>query len=203
VFRQGFAIDRVREDMRMMDVQSPEALMAKQLASQQTAFAIAGPGRVQSDLFPVLEYVAPQAFYMGTVSRLLDHYDERTRQQWLAPADKLSVLGSLPQENVQIIFSPASTVNKELWGCVFGSASGADVPCVFQTPGTSPPPGASGTIVDQAGKAFSTGNLSKARQLVALALKQKPDDPMAGYVERVIERAEKMRAVDDKTQATR
>jgi hypothetical protein len=104
---------------------------------------------------------------------------------------------------VQVIFSPASTVNKELWGCVYGSASGADVPCVFRTPAPSPPPGTSGTIADQAGKAFSAGNLSEAQQLVALALKQKPDDTMAGYVGRVIQRAQKMRAVDDKPQATR
>jgi hypothetical protein len=47
--------------------------------------------------------------------------------------------------------------------------------------------------VDQAEKAFSTGNLSEARQLIAPALKQKPDDAMAGYVERVIERAQKTR----------
>ena len=203
VFRQGFAIDRVREDMRMMNVQSPEALMAKQLASQQTAFAIAGAGRIQSDLFPVLEYEAPRAFYMGAVSRLLDHYDERTRQQWLALPDKLAVLGSLPLENVQVIFSPASTVNKELWGCVFGSVSSADVPCVFRTPAPAPVPGTPETTLDQAEKAFSTGNLAEAQQLAALALKQKPDDTMAGYVARVIKRAQKMRTVDDKTQATR
>jgi spermidine synthase len=202
VFRQGFAIDRVREDMRMMDVQSPEALMARQLASQQTAFAIPGTGPIQSDLFPVLEYEAPRAFYIGAVSLLLDHYDERTRQQLLAPPDKLAVLGSLPLENVQVIFSPASTVNKELWGCVFGSASSAEVPCVFRPP-TPPPPGTPETTLDQAEKAFSTGNLSEAQQLVALALKQKPDDTMAGYVARVIKRAQKTRTVDDKTQATR
>ena len=203
VFRQGFAIDRVCEDMRMMDVQSPEALMAKQLASQQTAFAIAGAGTVQRDLFPVLEYVAPRAFYMGTVSRLLDHFDERTRQQWLAPPGKLAVLGALPLENVQVIFSPASTVNKELWGCVFGSASGADVPCVFRPPTPAPSPGTPEPILDQAEKAFSTGKLSEARQLVALALKQKPDDVMAGYIERVIDRAQQVRTVDDKIQSIR
>jgi predicted membrane-bound spermidine synthase len=195
VFRQGFAIDRVREDLRMIDIPSPEALMARQLGSQQTAFAIAGPGLIQSDLFPVLEYEAPRAFYIGTVSHLLDRYDERTRQQLLVPPDKLTVLKSLPLENVQAVFNPASTVNQELWGCVFGLVSSTNVPCAFQTPAPAPPPGASGTILDQAEKAFSTGNLSEARQLIALALKQKPDDAMAGYVERVIERAQKIRPV--------
>ena len=63
VFQQGFAIDRVRTDMWMIDIQSPEALLARQLASQQTGFAIAGPGPMQSDLFPILEYAAPRAFF--------------------------------------------------------------------------------------------------------------------------------------------
>ena len=203
VFRQGFAIDRVREDMRMMDVQSPEMLMAKQLASQQTAFAIAGNGPIQSDLFPILEYEAPRAFYIGAVSHLLDRYDERTRQQLLAPPEKLAVLRSLPMENVQVVFSPASTVNKELWGCVFGSALSSDVPCIFQTPTPSPPPGAAGTALDQAEKAFSTGNLSEAKELAEQALKQKPDDAMAGYVERVIERAQKTQSASNSNLAVR
>lgn len=203
VFRQGFAIDRVREDMRMADVPSPEALMAKQLASQQTAFAIAGQGPVQSDLFPVLEYEAPRVFYLGAVSHLLDRYDERTRQQLLAPPDKLAVLAALPPEHVQVVFSPDSTANKELWSCVFGQSSSTNVPCAFQTPIAVPPPGAAETVLDQAEQAFSAGNWSEARQLAALALKRKPDDAMAGYVVRVIERAEKTRTVDDKTRAAR
>jgi len=203
VFRRGFAIDRVRDDMRMIDIQSPEALMARQLASQRTAFAIAGPGRIQSDLFPVLEYEAPRAFYLNAVSLLLDRYDERTRQQWLAPPGKLVLLKSLPLETVQAVFNPASTDNKELWGCIFGAASSADVPCAFQTQGPTAPVSTPATALDQAERAFSQGKLVEAQQLVALALKQKPDDPMAGYVARVIERAEKMRSADNKTPAAR
>ena len=65
VFEKGFAIERVRTDMEMIDIHSPEALMARQLASQQTGFAIAGKGPIQGDLFPILEYEAPQAFYLG------------------------------------------------------------------------------------------------------------------------------------------
>ena len=78
VFRQGFAIERVRTDMEMIDMHSPEALMARQLASQRTGFAIAGKGPVQSDLFPILEDEAPRAFYLGSGSSMLDHFDERT-----------------------------------------------------------------------------------------------------------------------------
>jgi spermidine synthase len=203
VFRQSFAIDRVREDMWMMNIQSPEALMAKQLASQQTAFAIAGPGRLQSDWFPVLEYEAPRAFYMNGVSFLLDRYDERTYQQLLAPPAKLSVLSNLPPEAVQVVFSPSATDNKELWGCIFGMTTGINIPCIFRTPLTAPAPASAGTMLDQAERAFAAGNLVEARQWVAQALKQQPDDRMAGYVSRVIERAEEMRAANNTTQASR
>ncbi len=203
VFRQGFAIERVRTDMEMIDIHSPEALMARQLASQRTGFAIAGKGPVQSDLFPILEYEAPRAFYLGSGSSMLDHFDERTYQQLLAPADKREILHSFNNANAQIIFSDFSTVNGQLYGCLFGNPTSAGIPCAFQTPLPAPPPGGLGAILDQAEQAFSTGNLSEAQRLTALALQQKPDDAMAGYVSRVIERAEKTRKPDDRTQAMR
>ncbi len=203
VFRRGFAIERVRTDMEMIDMHSPEALMARQLASQQTGFAIAGQGPVQSDLFPILEYEAPRAFYLGAGSSVLDHYDERTYQQLLAPADKREILHSFNNPNAQIIFSDFSTVNGQLYGCLFGNPTSAGIPCAFQTPLPAPPPGGLGAILDQAEQVFSTGNLSEAQRLAALALQQKPDDAMAGYVSRVIERAQQARKPDDKTQVMR
>ena len=203
VFRQGFAINRVRTDMAMININSPEALLGRQVASQRTGFAIAGDGPMQSDLFPILEYAAPRAFFMGDGTRLLDRFDERTWQQLLGPPEKYAALRSLSPQNAQYIFSDFSTINGELYGCLFGYTSSAGVPCAFNTPRPAPPPGSGGSDLDRAEKAFSTGNLSEAQQWVALALKQKPDDTMAGYVARVIERAQKMRTVDDKTQVTR
>jgi hypothetical protein len=58
-------------------------------------------------------------------------------------------------------------------------------------------------VLDQAEQAFSAGNFSRAQQLVALALKQKPNDPMAGYVGRVIDRAQQIRVPEEKAQASR
>ena len=88
VFSKGFAIPRVRTDLEMIDLHTPEAVMARQLASQQTGFAIAGPGPIQSDLFPILEYEAPRAFYLSEGTQVLDPFDERTEQQLLAPGRK-------------------------------------------------------------------------------------------------------------------
>ncbi len=197
VFRKGFAIERVRTDMEMIDIDSPEALMARQLASQQTGFAIADQGPVQSDLFPILEYEAPRAFYLSTGTQVLDPFDERTYQQLLAPVEKREILHSLPASDAQIIFSDFLTVNGQLYGSLFGSLASSGIPCVFQTPAPSPPPGASGTILDQAEQAFSKGDLPEAQRLAALALKQTPGDTMAAYVSRVIERAEKARRAAD------
>ncbi|HTR41640.1 MAG TPA: hypothetical protein VMH87_08500, partial [Pseudomonadales bacterium] len=186
VFRPAFNIDRVRTDMWMINIQSPEALMARQLASQQTGFAIAGDGPLQSDMFPILEYEAPRAFFLSAGSRLLDRFDERSRQQLLSPAGKRELLRTFSPADIQLIFSDFSTMNGELYGCIFGNNS--TVPCIFQTSPQAPQPAASTSPVDQAEQAFAAGNFNRAEQLAALALKQKPDDAMAAYVLRVIER---------------
>ncbi len=188
VFRQGFAIDRVRTDMWMIDIQSPEALLGRQLASQQTGFAIAGDGPLQSDLFPVLEYAAPRAFFLGNGSRVLARFDERTRQQLLAPPEKNSVLASLPTGNAELIFSDFSTINGELHNCFFGTVPNADVPCVFQTPQPVPPPASDGSTMSAAEKAFHNGDLVQAEALTTTALRQNPNDTQAGYLMRIIGR---------------
>jgi predicted membrane-bound spermidine synthase len=194
VFRKGFAIDRVREDLWMIDIQSPESLMAKQLASQRTGFAIASPGPIQSDMFPRLEYEAPLAFYIGSGTRMLDAYDERTRQQMLAPPEKTAALHSLPLVNAQTIFGSFSTINGELYGCLFGNSLGIGVPCAFQTPNAAPAPDSDGTLVSQASRAFASGDLEKAARLAAEARQRNPDDALAGYLSRVIEREGHLRS---------
>jgi len=186
--------ERLRLDMWMMGIQSPEALLAKQLASQQTGFAIAGPGPMQSDLFPILEYAAPRAFFLGQFCQVLNPYDERTYQQLLAPPAKDAILKTLPNAEVKMILSTYSSVNGELAGSLQGDPSKANVPCVFQTPNPAPPPAASGSALDMASRAFATGDLLRAEQYVAMALQSQPKDPMAGYLQRVVERAKQMRA---------
>ena len=194
VFRQGFANNRVRTDMAMININTPEALLARQVASQRTGFAIAGDGPIQSDLFPVLEYAAPKAFFMGNGTRMLDQYDERTRRQLLAPPEKIAALHSLAVSEAQYVFSDFSTINGELYGCLFGYPSSATVPCAFQTPQPVPPPGSDGTPLANAERAFSAGNLVQAEALAGIALKQKPEDELAGYLLRVIEREKETRS---------
>jgi hypothetical protein len=133
IFRQGFTLPGVRSDLAQIGIHSPEALLARQLASQRTAFAITGDGPIQSDLFPVLEYAAPQALYIGETSQILGQFDERAGQQLLAPADKLAVLQSLPPEQVRSVFSEYKPVDFELYQSVLDLAPSTNLPCIFNS----------------------------------------------------------------------
>lgn len=191
VFRQGFNIERVKQDMWMINIQSPEALLARQLASQRTGFAIAGKGPLQSDIFPILEYEAPRAFYLSAGSRILERYDERTRQQLLAPVEKEKILHDLPSSEAQLVFDDFLSMNGELYGSIFGAPAGAGIPCVFQAAQSAPPPASSGSPLDLAARAFASGDLPQARQLVDSVLQQNPADASAGYLSRIIEREQR------------
>lgn len=114
-YATGFRRERVRQDLAKVGVHTVEALFARQLASQQTAFAIAHEGRMQSDLHPVLEYEAPRSFYMGAASTMLARFDERTWQQELAAPAKVAAVESLPPDEVRSIFGAYSSVNEDLY----------------------------------------------------------------------------------------
>lgn len=194
VFRKGFSIDRVRADMEMININSPEALMVRQVASQRTAFAIAGEGPIQSDLFPILEYAAPKAFFIGAGTRFLEQFDERTRQQLLAPSEKRKVLSSLPLDRVQYVFTDLETLNGELFGCLSGSPAAANVPCIFHTAQPRPAASPENPILAEATKQFAAGNMPAAAELVKQALQFKPSDVQAQYLQRVFEREKQSRA---------
>jgi spermidine synthase len=131
VFAKSFSVPGVKADFAKLGVHLPEAVFARQLASQRTAFAIIGPGPMQSDLFPVLEYAAPYAFYLGENSRMVEKFDERTRQLLLAPAAKTTLLRSLSPEEIQSVFSQYATVNAELLPALRGLPTAENVPCLL------------------------------------------------------------------------
>jgi len=109
VFAQAYQFDEPRRELLSIGLLKPESILARQLASQATAFAVAGPGAVQSDDHPLLEYEAPRAFYMYQTRpgvRQLPDYDERTWQAGLAPAAKKQVLAGLGLADLMPIFGP-------------------------------------------------------------------------------------------------
>jgi spermidine synthase len=157
VYRGIFDRAEVRKDMEALGIKTPETLWARQLASQDTAFAIPGYGPLQSDVFPVLEYDAPKAFYLGGWSALLVLFDERTWQWELAPEAKTKVLSALDVPVLGDVFGRFISVNSQLNGYLgarFEAAhnrkifSGTGIPCIFDPPVSGPlnaeiPPGAS------------------------------------------------------------
>ena len=209
VFREGFALEGVRSDLAAIGIGSPEALLARQLASQRTGFAIVDEGPIQSDLFPILEYAAPRAFFIGAQSLLLGSYDERTRQVQLAPEEKRAVLRALPRDQLESVFATYTTINPELMDCVNGTGRAAGLPCIFRT---NAPPAASdsssgaepkGKALDQAIAALNTGDLDEAEKQAELALQSEPNDTRTRYVSRVVARERELKQAGNGANAGR
>lgn len=140
-----------RHDLERIGLKSPAMLWARQLASQQTAFAIAGgQGPVESDAFPVLAAAAPKALYLGSVARGLFRFDERTWQAALAPPEKRAALATLDRGALETVFAEFGSTNGDLDRYLrqrrFGAAEdgvamsvgGYFMPCVFQPRGAWP-----------------------------------------------------------------
>ncbi len=147
-FALSFAHTEVRDDLAAIDLPGPEALLARQIASQETAFAITGEGPLQTDPFPVLEYEAPRAFYIGASAKRLFHFDERTHQALLAPAAKAQAAAQLSRAQLQTTFRQYVTGNPALRRLLQppnpASPEPAEAPPVLfhalRLPPASPPP---------------------------------------------------------------
>jgi len=115
--RRAYQNEKVRKDMESVGLNTPEALLARLFASQRTAPCIAGPGPMQTDGFPVLEYEAPVAFFIGTKATGMARYDERTWQEGFAPVERRRALAGLNDHQLRSIFDH-DTINPELWAIV-------------------------------------------------------------------------------------
>ncbi len=113
-FAEVFSRPEPRKDLDAIDLRSPEAVLARQVCSQQTAFALAGEGPAQSDAFPILEYEAPKAFYSGGAAYGLFLCDERTVQSVFAPEEKRRVLSAFRDEQVLDVFRRYGSANFSL-----------------------------------------------------------------------------------------
>src|SRR5579862_1786563 len=166
VYRSTFTLEGPSQDLSLIGLATPEVVLARQFASQSTAFAVAGPGPVESDNHPILEYEAPRAFYMyherwGVVR--LQHYDERTWQVRLAPLEKNEILSGLSRADLLPVFSKiAGPGNPQLQSYLdnyFQGHAGSMVfdgrvmPCIFGDTNVAPviyaPPSATTNVVSQ------------------------------------------------------
>ena len=86
-------------------------------------------------------------------------------------------------------FGTYSTVNGELFGCIFGTSLGEGVPCVLPTPKPAPPPSSSGSLYEVATQVFAAGDIARAQEIVNHALEFNTNDLQAAYLSRVFQRA--------------
>jgi spermidine synthase len=114
LFEKAFQRERPRLDLEEIGIKTPAAVFARQLASQRTSFAMMDEGPRQSDEFPVLEYSAPEAFFIGQSASRLFNFDERTRQCSLAAEWKRKALMELPDSVLHSVFTEYSTANTDL-----------------------------------------------------------------------------------------
>ncbi len=142
VYQRAFALPQPHDDLASIGFFTPRTVLARQLASQATAFAIPGPGPIQSDNAPILEYDAPKAFYINAGAQSFQDYDERTWQKDLAPLGKNKILAGLNLTNLAPIFNRAfGSGNSQLQSYLtdryhgnVGSLMFGDkvMPCVFR-----------------------------------------------------------------------
>lgn len=71
------AQSEVREDLRRIGIEKLATPLSLQVVSDAGVRAMAGNGRLNEDRFPILEYQAPRAFFLGLVSTLAEAHDER------------------------------------------------------------------------------------------------------------------------------
>jgi spermidine synthase len=74
---ERFNSEQVKEDLRRIDIGSLPTLFSLQIASDSTIRKMGGRGRLNEDHFPVLEYEAPKAFFLGSVASVIRSHDER------------------------------------------------------------------------------------------------------------------------------
>jgi predicted membrane-bound spermidine synthase len=186
-YQKFFEREQPRNDLARIGIQSVNALLARQFASQRTAFAITGDGPIQSDLFPVLEYEAPKAFYLGISAGTIGQFDERMWQMDMASREKQAALAALDSSQLRRVFAEYWTINTNLQKYLYwrlrndqlpgGATEPIDlraIPCAFRPANTTPvqlsaPPGASPEIQ----KLLAAATLLEAnskRQLEAVAM---------------------------------
>ena len=180
-YQRAFELEGPRHDLASLGLLTPQELLARQFASQQTAFAVAGPGPMESDNFPLLEYEAPRAFYMYQNRQgvqQMENYDERTWQMDLAPAAKNKVLAALSLADLHQIFGASfPSGNPQLQSYLdnrFQGHVGSMVfdnrimPCVFEDTNAA--------IVVYAPRSAATNVISRQLYYAELALRTNPQE---------------------------
>jgi spermidine synthase len=178
VYRRPFEVEGPRRDLASIGLTSATAIYARQFASQQTAFALPGPGPLQTDNHPILEYEAPRGFYifLGQGAQRFQAYDERTWQMELAPPGKNGALEQLDIAQLGAVFGGvAPSVNHDLESYLRDRSEGQTgslvfgnrvMPCVFAATNTR-------TII-YAPPSAQTNGITRQLYFAEMTLRTKP-----------------------------
>lgn len=112
-WRKVYERAQPRADLEAIGLRTPEMVWARQFSSQRTTRLFIENGPMQSDEFPVLEYEAPKAFYIGAHATEFRHFDERVRQHQLALPPKRLALAAASAELLKPVFPTHGTVNAD------------------------------------------------------------------------------------------
>jgi spermidine synthase len=104
VYKKNFFREETFNQLKLLGLKQPEYFWARQVASQETSYAIPGEGTVQTDESPILEYDAPKSFYFNRVSRWIEIFDERVFQTDLASPEKRRTFQRFDTEALQSTF---------------------------------------------------------------------------------------------------
>jgi spermidine synthase len=116
VYGRAFQLEGARKGLEFIGLATPQAILARRMASQRTAFAIAGSGPLQEDNLPFLEYAAPRTFYLRSNTARFQRFDERTWQTQLASDDVNNELAKLGPSDLKSVFGRGwGSANNELF----------------------------------------------------------------------------------------
>ena len=217
VYRQAFALEAPRNGLTSIGLETPEAVLARRMASQRTAFAIPDAGPVQADDFPILEYSAPRAFYIYLHNRgvfRLQNFDERTWQTDLAPAGVNNDLAKLDPPALKTIFANGGSLNEDLisylqnrYSHYLGHADlkpimfeNRAMPCTFlNTNGTikaAPPTSAATNYADVVRASLRLSEAGRAGAMLLRGLQSEPDSDELRYLSRILIREKILQPAD-------
>jgi spermidine synthase len=115
VYQRALDVKESHAGLASIGLTTPQEILARRLASQRTAFAIAGPGQLQTDDAPFLEYAAPRTFYLRLHTVQFQRFDERTWQMDLASDEANNELAKLDVPSLESIFGRGyGSANDEL-----------------------------------------------------------------------------------------
>ena len=132
-FNKVYEREAPRNDLIDIGLTTPETVLGRQMATSRIAWAIAGPGAVQSDSFPILEYEAPKAFYIGGKSDWFEKFDERTWLRDLANLQKRTVLSELSDDRLYPLFAEYGSVSPHVTRYVLMRRRNQDTQPAYQS----------------------------------------------------------------------